>query len=118
MRKLIRFGWSEIGNGLRRVFASRFQQQFNVIPCAQADKTDPIGQILSNLDGAGPNRSGTPKQNNILHAVSLYHSIYASTWRRYRYMIGALNSKLSSKSSIPPIPGKNSPECFTQIGRA
>ena len=37
--------------------------------------------------------------------------------RIYRYIIGALNSKLSSKSSMPPMPGKNRPESFTPASR-
>ena len=37
--------------------------------------------------------------------------------RRYRYMIGALNKRLSSKSRMPPMPGKNLPESFTPASR-
>ena len=38
-------------------------------------------------------------------------------WRRYKYMIGALNNKLSSKSRMPPMPGKKFPESFTPASR-
>ena len=32
-------------------------------------------------------------------------------------MMGALNNKLSSKSRMPPIPGKKLPESFTPASR-
>src|SRR5467141_3516831 len=49
---------------------------------------------------------------------SLHHFGYGtSTCLRYRYMIGALNSKLSSKSNMPPMPGKNLPESLTPASR-
>ena len=37
--------------------------------------------------------------------------------RRYKYMMGALNNKLSSKSRMPPMPGNNLPESFTPASR-
>src|SRR4051812_38931078 len=36
---------------------------------------------------------------------------------RYRYMIGALNSRLSSKSRMPPMPGNSLPESLTPASR-
>ena len=38
-------------------------------------------------------------------------------WRKYKYINGALKSKLSSKSRIPPMPGKRRPESFSPASR-
>ena len=58
-----------------------------------------------------------PRRTTFLIGVaqSLDHGV--STWRKYKYISGALNSKLSSKSRIPPMPGNMRPESFNPASR-
>ena len=84
----------------------------DVVARRQAKQADPIRQILRHLDGAGADGAGAAEKNDASLRLGC-----VSTCRRYRYMIGALNSRLSSKSSMPPMPGKNRPESFTPASR-
>src|SRR5262245_55219034 len=86
-----------------------FEQQLAVVPRRQPEQADLVRQIFRHLDGAGADRPRAAEQNNVLHRVS--------TCRKYRYMSGALNKRLSSKSKMPPMPGKNRPESFTPASR-
>src|SRR5882724_629516 len=89
------------------------QEQFGIAAGRQADEADFIRQILRDPGGAGADRAGAAEENNVFH--SYFQAV--KTWRKYKYIRGALNSRLSSKSRIPPMPGKNFPESFTPASR-
>src|SRR4051812_36359026 len=97
-------------NGLGLMLTSLFQEQLEIVSCRQADEADFFRQVLSDFQRAGANGAGAAQENDVLHGR-------VNTCRRYRYMIGALNNKLSSKSRMPPIPGKKLPESFTPASR-
>src|ERR1044071_1398189 len=66
--------------------------------------------MLRHLKRAGAEGAGAAKDDDFLHGC-------VRTCRKYKYMMGALNSKLSSKSRMPPMPGNNFPESFTPASR-
>src|SRR3954468_13248090 len=110
-------GWVRNRDGFGLELLRLFHQQVHVVPGREADEPDAPSQILGHLHCAGADRAGASEQNNILHAHQAASAGLKITCRRYKYMRGALNNKLSSKSSIPPIPGKKLPESFTPASR-
>ena len=76
------------GNGLGPVLARLLEQQFGIVARGEAEQADSIRQILRHLDGAGADGAGAAEKNNVFHV-----QMCVKMWRRYRYMIGALNSK-------------------------
>src|SRR5262249_7129257 len=55
------------GDDFGLMFASLFEEQFEVVAGGQADELKAVGQILSNLDGAGADGAGAAEQNNPFH---------------------------------------------------
>src|SRR5262245_51845096 len=92
------------------MFATLLSQQFNVVSCGETNKPKAVGQILNDFDGARPDGTGRAEKHDVLHQL-------VRICRRYRYMSGALNRRLSIKSRIPPMPGNQRPESLTWASR-
>src|SRR5215813_10415305 len=112
------FGFRRVadGNGFRPMFAGLIEEEFGIVSGPEAEQADVVRQVLGDLYSAGADRAGAAKQHDVFHpCVSAFPCV--RTCRRYKYMIGALNNRLSSKSRMPPMPGKNRPESFTPASR-
>src|SRR5436190_17431138 len=91
------------------MLARLFGKKFDIVSCAKPDQLNFVRQIFGNFNCRSANGTGGTKKNDVFHRVK--------TCRKYKYISGALNNKLSSKSRIPPIPGKNCPESLTPASR-
>src|SRR3954469_651032 len=89
------------------------QQKFNVVPGREPYQPNLVRKIFGNFDRARPDGAGAAQENNVLHMMAGL----VNTCLKYTYIKGALNSRLSSKSRIPPIPGNRVPESFTPASR-
>src|SRR5262249_25610929 len=63
------FGFGRVGNRnrFRLMFASLFEQEFDVVPGGKAKQTHSVRQILSHFDSAGANGTGAAKENHFFH---------------------------------------------------
>src|SRR5207249_6674871 len=84
--------------GFGPVFAGLLDEQRKVVARPEPEEPDAIGEILGHLHRAGADGSSAAQYYYVLHGR-------VKMWRRYKYIMGALNSRLSSKSRMPPIPG-------------
>src|SRR5688572_12545045 len=92
------------------MFADLFLQQLHIVSRRETDESQMIRQVFHHFDRAGADGAGRAEKDDVLHQC-------VSTWRRYKYMSGALNRRLSIKSRIPPMPGNQRPESFTLASR-